>query len=382
MKLTKSRHIIQKNQKSKQKSKQKTNQKTNKKTKQKYYLFAGTDININDIKPLMNSRGWKEFNMDKPQQRNPDFLYIDNENLANPKYFKYIPKIQNILDTSKKENSIFNKYHLIEKLKKTNISKKHLLTQIHIDIIKRYDYYQKQIEQLFNQNKVLIFKPIYGTHGDAIEVFDNINNFKTHFNNLQQSYQNLDVGIDKNKYDNLGFTNKMKLKREWVLQQYITNPLLFQGKKFHLRCYLIYHYISINNYKSYLYDNFKVITAEENYIDGDYKNKNIHDTHTHGKLVYLDKSDLIKEFGIENYNNIWNQIKTINNHVGKLIFNDKDHCYKGVKYCYHIYGFDIMIDNNFVVKVIEYNHQPNINMVNGLELYKFCLENIIDKIDL
>lgn len=366
----------------KQKSKHNSKQKSKHKEKTKYYLFAGTDINIEDIRPLMNSRGWKEFNMDNPQQPNPDFLYLDNENLFNQKYYKYVPKIQNILDTSKKQDSIYNKFHLIEKLKKTSLPKKHLLTQIHIDITKQYDYYQKQIEKLFKKYHVLIFKPIYGTHGDAIEVFDNIDNFKINYDNLYQKYENIDVGLDKDKYDKFGFANKMKLKREWVLQEYIINPLLFQGKKFHLRCYLIYHYISENNYEAYLYDNCKVITAEQNYIKGDYKNKKIHDTHTAGKLVYSDKSDLIKEFGIENYNKIWNQIKIVNDYVSKLIFNDKEKCYKGVKYCYHIYGFDIMIDENYVVKVIEYNHQPNINMVNGLQLYKFTLENIIDKIDL
>ena len=38
-----------------------------------------------------------------------------------------------------------------------------------------------------------------------------------------------------------------------------------------------------------------------------------------------------------------------------------------------------MVTDDFIVKVLEYNHQPNINVVNGLEIYKFCLERIVDK---
>src|SRR5207253_2060120 len=60
-----------------------------------------------------------------------------------------------------------------------------------------------------------------------------------------------------------------------TVSAYLTDPLLYQGKKMHLRIAVL-----VTSWGSFkLYGKSGVITAKLPYVEGDYKNKDIHDSH-------------------------------------------------------------------------------------------------------
>ena len=63
----------------------------------------------------------------------------------------------------------------------------------------------------------VIVKPIGGWKGDGILVADNTDDIKKHI-------------MQKN----------MKKYERWIIQKYIHNPLLMNGRKFHIRFHLLY----------------------------------------------------------------------------------------------------------------------------------------------
>ena len=70
---------------------------------------------------------------------------------------------------------------------------------------------------------------------------------------------------------------KSKGKRT-LLSEYIEDPLLIDGKKFHLRLYFLI-VATPTSKRSALYRQGEFVTAKLPYVKGDYRNKDIHDTH-------------------------------------------------------------------------------------------------------
>jgi hypothetical protein len=66
--------------------------------------------------------------------------------------------------------------------------------------------------------------------------------------------------------------------RKWVLQKYLQNPDTFQGFKFHLRVVVC---VMVEQGKRYVYvcKRNRYVLAKEPYINGDWTNFDIHDTH-------------------------------------------------------------------------------------------------------
>ena len=320
---------------------------------------------------------WEEFNVNNPQVKNPDFIYTDWAYKLDKNFLlNYRVTIRNSLDESLENNSISNKYNLIENLKKTDINRKHLLNQINVNIyniFKNYNYYMNIYENWFKRYKVLILKGIFSYAGLDIEVFTKFNDFKIFIDNLikEKNIKNFDI----NKYNKLnGLNKKFRFNIEWVLQEYITNPLLFEERKFHLRGLFLYNF-SNNKKKGYLYNDFKLLTAKLPYVNGDYKNKEIHDSHS--KSTIRESMTLKKDFkdiyGEEKVNYIFDQTKYIVQYIYKLI---NATCYPEVKNCFNIYGFDIMILDDFTVKIIENNINPGLGYPQ--EFFDLMFEKTID----
>merc|ERR1712187_756279 len=121
-------------------------------------------------------------------------------------------QIKNVLDDGK--YAIANKDNLYTNLKKkiTNKSLDYLLEQYNIDIKTPI----KNLEDIF-ENKIWIMKPVGGFKGVAIKILESYKDYLSYHTKMKKS-----------KYEN------------WVLQEYITNPLLLSKKKFHIRAYYLY----------------------------------------------------------------------------------------------------------------------------------------------
>lgn len=241
--------------------------------------------------------------------------------------------------------------------------------QVSFKLTAKFD--TQKYKKYFEKYPVLILKPVDGWGGHGITIHDSFESFEHRINQLKQ-IKNKDKWSEKRnkKYD---FSNYLN----WVLDEYIINPLLYDKRKFHVRVYFIFHQY-LNTKKAYIYEKIRLAIADDSYLPYDFENPKIHDTHYVVKdimeLVYLDQ--ILKP---KIYEQVLEQIKTLFTSIAE---NMKVGCYEENKICYQIYAADIMIDANYTIKLLEINNQPGFNL--KLNTSGILLENImyhiIDKI--
>jgi hypothetical protein len=302
---------------------------------------------------------WVKFNENSPPGETIDFLYTDGKYFFDKSLYKYNKILTTVINMKDDNHSISDKYNLIENLKKTDINTKHLLDQYHINM---YNIYKNKLiienyKPLFDKYKVLIFKPIHGLKGENIQTFDNFDNFSKFINDfLVENNSKLQKFVEE-KYNQLGVELKYyQYNIEWVLQEYIINPMLFKNLKFHLRGHFVYYKPLNKEKEGYIQDNMTLFTAKKPYKLSDYDNKDIHDTHYKSTLEGITfKNNLIQILGKEKSKDIMDQIIHIFGNVLKVI-NAK--CYPESQNCFNIFGFDIIITSDYIVKIIETNFIP------------------------
>jgi len=205
-----------------------------------------------------------------------------------------------------KENNYLNKLYFIPKtykLNKKNLNKKFL-------------------KLLFQKNYKWIVKPINGSFRAGIHVVQNYNNL-------------------------INWMNKY-INSQWVLQEYIDNPLKLYNKKFHFRIYVLliktktYTQVFIYN-KGYIFLSQKEynpnsLDDDSNLSGGDSKD-----------VMRLYPDIFVKNFGYTNYKNVLKQINDIVKYT-MLSTIDKLQCINSEKKnykCYKLLGYDILINKNF-----------------------------------
>ena len=182
------------------------------------------------------------------------------------------------------------------------------------------------------------------------------------------------------------FSTTKKYGNDVIASEYITTPLLFNSRKFHLRLYYLVfyskHYKVFNSF--YLDTLGKLFTAKLPFTmdEHTFNNKDIHDTHadttdedyfypasfTHDKFTLSDNTKIANEDKFNNkVVNMKNQIKLIMSIISQIMVTKctGDKCdellYNTDANAYHIFGIDIMIDdtnNKFIPKLIEINFAP------------------------
>lgn len=232
--------------------------------------------------------------------------------------------------------------------------------KLHLDMKKYFPkIYNKHIAHSFllspnwkypNSNEIFIARPInilaekrergvqgIGYGGKDIVI---IHNQQT----LEQSQTLL------HKYDNV------------LISEYITNPLLFRGYKFHIRTYLLASIIN-GSFHSYMIDFGRIFTAKLQYKHADWNNSDIHDTHMKSTPTdwFFPKDFTNDNIGLGNatitnqtIQNIFKQIKTILSAVSKLLSKTVS-LYDNVENGFNIFGIDLMIKDDFTVILIECN---------------------------
>ncbi|SOV76785.1 tubulin--tyrosine ligase, putative [Plasmodium reichenowi] len=206
-------------------------------------------------------------------------------------------------------------------------------------------------------NRIWIMKPIGKSQGKGIFLFDKISQIKD-----WNSYQN------KNKINDDKDKEKEK-PEQYIVQEYISNPLLIGGKKFDIRLYVLilsYYPLTIYIYRSgfarFSHTYFKNEKTNMNDVTMHLTNVSIqknaegYDDTVGGKWFVRELFlYMISRYG---YENITILIKNIEEciiqsflAVHKIIINDK--------HCFELYGFDILIDNNLKPWLIEVNSSPS-----------------------
>ena len=162
-------------------------------------------------------------------------------------------------------------------------------------------------------------------------------------------------------------------KHTHILQKYIEHPLLYNKRKFDIRCYGLL--TAINGYvKGYFYEDGYLRTSSKDFSLKSITSKSIHLTNeaiqmkyeefgrfeAGNKLTYpefqkyLDAifPDLNVNFSLD----ILSQIKTILTDTFRATHNKLDP--QGRQYTFEIFGYDFMIDADFHVYLIEANINP------------------------
>ena len=355
-----------------------------------FYIIRSKYLDKKKIKDTMKSRQiWEEFNISKPQKENPDFILVDQHHKIDKDLWDYKTKLRSVINIKsqmniKSYNTMNNKYELVNTLKKLNDKRldKMLLEQHHINL---YNIFKRKVninkyQNLFDSQKVWIFKFIYGHSGINIIVLDNFNNFKKFVKKI--------INQNFSKWENVNFNKKKKYNYlfEWVLQEYVHNPALYENKKFHIRGYYLFHN-NINKKEGFIFNNGRIAVANKEYSKGDYKNKDIHDTHFY--RIPSEKKIFIKPhiYGLISVMKIKQFEKDLKYLFNKITKINKVKCYSNDESCYNLYGFDIMLTSDFKIKLIECNlspglppHDADLSKINHpYHLFDSILECIVDK---
>lgn len=142
---------------------------------------------------------------------------------------------------------------------------------------------------------------------------------------------------------------------EWILQEYIDPPLLYEGKKFHFRVYALLIKKGSGNLQVYIYDKCMIHVSEK-----EYDSKNI-DTASHisggscQSVMFPD--DCSSVFDVESVETIQGQFnRIVKDTLSSAIpyLNNINNCVKGNR-TYKLIAYDIVIDHNLKCYLAEIN---------------------------
>jgi hypothetical protein len=149
-----------------------------------------------------------------------------------------------------------------------------------------------------------------------------------------------------------------QFKNDFIINKYITNPLLFKDRKFHLRLFYINYINAKQEVKVFLSKYGFIYTAKDVYQNNDFYNPDIHDSHfkkTDDDYVY--PNEFIKTFGIENTKKVNAKILEIFIYISKIqnVSN-----YPDTENGFCIHGIDFMVTDDYSVKLLEINDRTGL----------------------
>lgn len=276
------------------------------------------------------------------------FLYMDCDTYEDQKKsYSYRSDVTNAIKINPNKN--LNKCNLYNIFKRYDpiLVEKFMMKQYDINL-SNFKFIDKNIFK-----KPHILKPVHSWAGVGIVIFSDYNDYYQYLNNYS--------------------SKKIKLKGkksnpQWVLAEYIENPLLFENRKFHLRIPFLYY-----DNRGYIANQYQIVTAGSEYIKSDLQNKNAHDTHWTGSLMdYFFPDNFKNKISDTTIYLIQNRIDELFYHVTKIMINNcfGYDCYEGTKHCFTVYGADVMITEDYEVKLLEINSRPgfvyNNNYMEGM----------------
>lgn len=154
-------------------------------------------------------------------------------------------------------------------------------------------------------------------------------------------------------------------KQNFLINEYITNPLLFKGRKFH--CRMTFIASSINGYyRTYLLPNGRIVTAKSQYKTADFDNTDIHDSHLKSTDADYNLPNSFPANIKKQYVSItWPKIQEIFKNVSRVL---ERHCkpYPNAKNAYELFGADVMITDAFEPLLLEVNEHPSYKTVSAM----------------
>jgi len=139
-----------------------------------------------------------------------------------------------------------------------------------------------------------------------------------------------------------------------IISKYITDPLLFQNRKFHLRTYLIAGVV-FGQYVAKFLDFYELYQALKPYHNSDYSNHDIHDTHFGSTdQDYICPHDLPKELQTRFNKYVYPNMRACMLLVAKM-FSGVAKPYPESRNAFEIFGCDFLVRDNNEVVLMEIN---------------------------
>lgn len=300
-------------------------------------IFKDKDINISEYCLYENN-----INLQKIDKRlvNADVFFLCNfNNKINKRFFEYPKFLTNICNKEITEK-ILNKDAIIENLQKLDINiSKYIPETFNIALLDKYNF-----------PTWYILRPIDSFSGYGIKYV----NSKKELDNAIKYYK-----ITKN-YKGILYGNKV------IASEYVSNPLLFKTKKFHVRLYLAITLVN-NVFNSFLLDIGHIITANLPFNTDIPFTTDVHDSHSrYTDNDYFFPNDFTKEnmnldITKQELHELWNKIRFISLNIAKILKVHKDKLlYPNEKNLIYMLGIDIMIRDNLDPVFIEINTNPGI----------------------
>lgn len=136
-----------------------------------------------------------------------------------------------------------------------------------------------------------------------------------------------------------------------IISEYIISPLLFEGKKFHLRLYLLV--IPEPHFKCKIARHFgKILTAQKPYIPDDFTDKDVHDTHVGSTSIPMFFPEHFPDPEFLPYIN--DQLDELELELAVLA-KETTPFPEQAKAAYEVFGLDIMVLSDGSIKLLEIN---------------------------
>jgi hypothetical protein len=162
----------------------------------------------------------------------------------------------------------------------------------------------------------------------------------------------------------------------YVACEYITNVLLYQGKKFHLRVFMVIVCDGVGDLikpTAKIYPNYRIRTAKNKYKTSEYENTYIHDTHAKDTIGSLDFESNFTPDDITNSNDkplsnnfdelkqtVSRQIIEIGELMTAIAIKNKFRGFPDCERVYELFGLDILVRDDGSLILIECNQDPGV----------------------
>ena len=217
----------------------------------------------------------------------------------------------------------------------------------------------KENEEKSEEEKkhVFIIKPSMANKAAGIHVFDSLDRLCSIFEE-PESDEEEEEEEDENYVDE--DQEDLTQVREWVIQRYISNPLLVNNRKFHVRAYVL----AVSNIQVYLYRDMLALFALRPY---DLNNLSDPLAHISNTCIQTDEADFdedqsvrlfweLNKFGIKDQDleHMFDQMRNILKDVFDACASEMT-TFQAVPNAFELFGVDFMIDADNKVYFLETN---------------------------
>jgi hypothetical protein len=322
---------------------------------EQYNYFSETEFYPdNYIASLFAARGnWNRITKAelKTTTKPIHFMYINGKYYLEKYHYGVHVELKGVISDSR--NIVADKSSLIRELSKSPIGRKYILEthDINAHYVMKNPGILSKYKRLFfagDKGKTYILKPVSGYAGANIDIITTYQEFVTKMHMHIKKWGK-------------GWRSGSKYYKEWVLQEYLSEPLLFRGSnnsaeqyKFHLRHYFIFR---PGAKQSFFLKKGLMATGLKPYVKGYWLNKDIHDTHFHGREGEKFPAALNLYPKIKQY--IYTQLYELYSVINKIL---KKHasCYAESRNCFEVFGADLMFTEDYKLKILEFNSSPGL----------------------